>query len=194
MEGPILNLPETKFNLPPRENSSDQPPMSAFEMHLRKWDLSYSAQHLASSINDGSPSNQISPQPSVPEVTTASSGIRPTDCSPTTINSPGLVTNPAPVSETEPPQPSNQWGTAFRVRWIQVRGLPFHSTRMLRNPWNKDREVKVSRDGTELEPNVGHALLEFWEATTGMGATTPVNPQHNPHQQRHSLHRQLPPA
>ena len=56
-----------------------------------------------------------------------------------------------------------QWGTPFRVRWIIVRGLPFHSTRMLRNPWNKDREVKVSRDGTELEPLVGRALLDLWE-------------------------------
>lgn len=56
-----------------------------------------------------------------------------------------------------------QWGTPFRVRWIIVSGLPFHSTRILRNPWNKDREVKVSRDGTELEPFVGRALLDSWE-------------------------------
>lgn len=60
----------------------------------------------------------------------------------------------------------SQWGTPFRVRWIVVRGLPFHSTRMLRNPWNKDREVKVSRDGTELEPFVGRALLDLWDMRT----------------------------
>ncbi|CDO77163.1 hypothetical protein BN946_scf184657.g38 [Trametes cinnabarina] len=36
-------------------------------------------------------------------------------------------------------------------------------SRHLRNPWNHDREVKVSRDGTELEPSVGQALLEEWD-------------------------------
>jgi len=56
-----------------------------------------------------------------------------------------------------------QWGTPFRVRWVIARGLPFHLTRILRNPWNKDREVKVSRDGTELEPFVGRALLDLWQ-------------------------------
>jgi hypothetical protein len=63
-----------------------------------------------------------------------------------------------------------QWGTPFRVRWIIVNGLPFHSTRILRNPWNKDREVKVSRDGTELEPFVGRALLDLWEVPDSAGA------------------------
>lgn len=57
----------------------------------------------------------------------------------------------------------NHWGTPFRVRWFAVQGLSFTSTRMLRNPWNRDREVKVSRDGTELEPSVGRALLELWD-------------------------------
>ena len=39
----------------------------------------------------------------------------------------------------------------------------FFRTRHLRNPWNYDREVKVSRDGTELEPAVGQRLLDEWE-------------------------------
>ncbi|KAF8306713.1 hypothetical protein DL93DRAFT_2048005, partial [Clavulina sp. PMI_390] len=58
-----------------------------------------------------------------------------------------------------------QWGTPFKVQWISVQGLPFHSTRMLRNPWNKDREVKVSRDGTELEPLIGKQLLDLWDVS-----------------------------
>lgn len=55
------------------------------------------------------------------------------------------------------------WGDAFRVEWIRTDRLPFYRTRHLRNAWNHDREVKVSRDGTELEPSVGQALLDEWD-------------------------------
>ncbi|KAH9947433.1 YT521-B-like domain-containing protein [Amylocystis lapponica] len=55
------------------------------------------------------------------------------------------------------------WGESFRVEWLRTERLPFFRTRHLRNPWNHDREVKVSRDGTELEPSVGQALLDEWE-------------------------------
>lgn len=55
------------------------------------------------------------------------------------------------------------WGETFKVQWIRTDRLPFYRTRHLRNPWNHDREVKVSRDGTELEPSVGQALLDEWE-------------------------------
>ncbi|TFK52353.1 hypothetical protein OE88DRAFT_1734362 [Heliocybe sulcata] len=55
------------------------------------------------------------------------------------------------------------WGEPFRIEWIQTTRLPFWRTRHLRNPWNHEREVKVSRDGTELEPSVGQALLDEWE-------------------------------
>ncbi|PSS06582.1 hypothetical protein PHLCEN_2v3640 [Hermanssonia centrifuga] len=55
------------------------------------------------------------------------------------------------------------WGESFRVEWVRAERLPFYRTRHLRNPWNHDREVKVSRDGTELEPSVGQALLDEWD-------------------------------
>ncbi|KAH9847928.1 YT521-B-like domain-containing protein [Lenzites betulinus] len=55
------------------------------------------------------------------------------------------------------------WGEPFKVEWVRSDRLPFTRTRHLRNPWNHDKEVKVSRDGTELEPAVGQALLEEWE-------------------------------
>lgn len=55
------------------------------------------------------------------------------------------------------------WGAPFRVEWIKTTRLPFWRTRHLRNPWNHEREVKVSRDGTELEPGVGQALLDEWD-------------------------------
>ena len=55
------------------------------------------------------------------------------------------------------------WGDCFAVEWISTRKLPFNRTRQIRNPWNHDREVKVSRDGTELEPTVGQKLLDEWQ-------------------------------
>ena len=55
------------------------------------------------------------------------------------------------------------WGESFKVEWVRTERLPFTRTRHLRNPWNHDREVKVSRDGTELEPSVGQALLDEWD-------------------------------
>ncbi|KAL0568703.1 hypothetical protein V5O48_013279 [Marasmius crinis-equi] len=57
----------------------------------------------------------------------------------------------------------NAWGDSFKVEWICTERLPFYRTRHIRNPWNNDREIKVSRDGTELEPSVGQQLLDEWE-------------------------------
>lgn len=50
----------------------------------------------------------------------------------------------------------------FKVQWLCVERLPFYKIRHIRNPWNSDREVKISRDGTELEPGVGKQLLDEW--------------------------------
>lgn len=55
------------------------------------------------------------------------------------------------------------WGEPFKLQWIKTERLPFYRTRHLRNPWNHNREIKVSRDGIELEPSVGQALLEEWD-------------------------------
>ncbi|CAG8537103.1 30393_t:CDS:2, partial [Racocetra persica] len=38
-------------------------------------------------------------------------------------------------------------------------------TRHLRNPWNANREVKISRDGTEVEPIVGERLITEFHKT-----------------------------
>lgn len=71
------------------------------------------------------------------------------------------------ATETEiEPQPlassPETWGKSFKVEWIKVYPISFSSVRRLRNPWRDNRQVKVSRDGTELEPNVGRQLLEEW--------------------------------
>jgi hypothetical protein len=55
------------------------------------------------------------------------------------------------------------WGDSFPLEWLSTLRLPFHRTRDIRNPWNHDKEIKVSRDGIELEPSVGERLLEEWD-------------------------------
>ena len=81
---------------------------------------------------------------------------------------------PNPATPTEE---SDSWGRSFKIEWIRTDRLPFNRTRHLRNPWNHGREVKVSRDGTELEPGVGRALIEEWDrpppASPAVGATRP---------------------
>ncbi|WWC70996.1 uncharacterized protein I206_104949 [Kwoniella pini CBS 10737] len=54
-------------------------------------------------------------------------------------------------------------GHVFRIQWIKVGPVSFNKTRHLRNPWNADREVKVSRDGTEVEPTIASALMAEWD-------------------------------
>lgn len=55
------------------------------------------------------------------------------------------------------------FGRPFGVSWQSTERLPFYRTRGLRNPWNADREVKVARDGTELESTVGRKLVGMFE-------------------------------
>ena len=83
-----------------------------------------------------------------------------------------VVVHPEPTAITTSHQQQQQqeegknedsWGDCFAVEWISTRKLPFNRTRHIRNPWNHDREVKVSRDGTELEPTVGQKLLDEWD-------------------------------
>jgi len=62
------------------------------------------------------------------------------------------------------------WGESFKIEWLCTDRLPFYRTRHLRNPWNHDREIKVSRDGTELEPSVGQQLLDEWKSLAAESA------------------------
>lgn len=67
------------------------------------------------------------------------------------------------------------WGQPFKVEWLCTDRLPFYSTRHLRNPWNQDREIKISRDGTEVEPGVGQQLLEQWRTLAAAPMVTETN-------------------
>jgi hypothetical protein len=57
---------------------------------------------------------------------------------------------------------SKAWGKPFNIEWISTNRLPFYRTRGLRNPWNSNREVKIARDGTELETSIGRRLVAMF--------------------------------
>lgn len=73
------------------------------------------------------------------------------------------------------------FGKPFKIKWISTDRLPFYRTRGLRNPWNANREVKIARDGTEIEPSIGRRLVSMF---------------HRPQQPTASSNsaRQLPPS
>lgn len=58
---------------------------------------------------------------------------------------------------------SLQVGRPFYLDWQITEPLPFSEIQNLRNPWRDNRLIKVSRDGTELEPNVGRQLVSVWQ-------------------------------
>lgn len=61
---------------------------------------------------------------------------------------------------------SKAWGKPFQLEWQSTNRLPFYRTRGLRNPWNSNREVKIARDGTELETSVGRRLIHMFHRNT----------------------------
>ncbi|GIZ47658.1 hypothetical protein CKM354_001074300 [Cercospora kikuchii] len=67
-----------------------------------------------------------------------------------------------PDSETEGPDDLRP----FRVQWITNSPLPFDRVRGLKNQWNLNKEVKVARDGTELETTAGRRLLALMNSVS----------------------------
>ncbi|XP_061334506.1 3'-5' RNA helicase YTHDC2 isoform X2 [Pezoporus flaviventris] len=73
---------------------------------------------------------------------------------------------------------SQDWGSAgfggvFKVEWIRKESIPFQFAHHLLNPWNDNKKVQISRDGQELEPQVGEQLLQLWDSIplTGKNST-----------------------
>ncbi|KAF2429920.1 hypothetical protein EJ08DRAFT_264540 [Tothia fuscella] len=66
------------------------------------------------------------------------------------------------------------WGKPFKVEWMSTNRLPFYRTRGLRNPWNANREVKIARDGTELETGLGRRLIQMFHRPGPVGPNTAV--------------------
>ncbi|KAK4698587.1 hypothetical protein P7C70_g7685, partial [Phenoliferia sp. Uapishka_3] len=60
------------------------------------------------------------------------------------------------------------WDRPFKIEWVKVKPIPFSRTRHIRNGFNMNKEVKISRDGTEIEPSAGEKLIEeFWRDEGG---------------------------
>ena len=69
---------------------------------------------------------------------------------------------------------TRSWSKPFNVQWISTTKLPFYKTRGLRNSWNSNREVKIARDGTEVEETVGRRLMQMFHRG-GEGNITVLN-------------------
>ncbi|KAI4131438.1 MAG: hypothetical protein LQ341_006363 [Variospora aurantia] len=67
--------------------------------------------------------------------------------------------------EADEPSGAQAFGKPFKIEWLTTNRLPFYRTRGLRNPWNANREIKIARDGTELETSVGRRLLQMFHRT-----------------------------
>jgi hypothetical protein len=105
--------------------------------------------------------------------------------------------------EGEDPSPptaaaAQAFGKPFRIEWISTTRLPFYRTRGLRNPWNANREVKIARDGTELETSVGKRLLQMFHRSLSAPAGAPPMPPTGPAAAgggivaQHGMHMGLP--
>ncbi|KAK4399411.1 cleavage and polyadenylation specificity factor 30 [Sesamum angolense] len=56
---------------------------------------------------------------------------------------------------------SAHYGRNFAVKWLKLGELSFNKTRHLRNSYNENLQVKISRDCQELEPSVGEQLASL---------------------------------
>ncbi|XP_001604858.2 YTH domain-containing protein 1 [Nasonia vitripennis] len=62
-------------------------------------------------------------------------------------------------------------GGVFKVDWICRKELPFTSTLHLYNPWNDGKQVKIGRDGQEIEPRVAEELCRLFPEDEGIEMT-----------------------
>ncbi|KAG0354047.1 hypothetical protein BG005_006776 [Podila minutissima] len=77
---------------------------------------------------------------------------------------------------------TKSWGIKFPIQWIHVHKVPFSKTARMYNPYYENREVKVSKDGTELEPSVGQQLMALFQKSNkrrGRGSTSGTASQSN---------------
>jgi YT521-B-like domain len=83
----------------------------------------------------------------------------------------------ANTTETEDLDTEQQtFGHPFKIEWVSTEKVPFHRARGLRNPWNHNREVKIARDGTEIEPSVGRRLVNLFHRSP-ITSASPGGPQ-----------------
>lgn len=86
------------------------------------------------------------------ETSALNSGVGPDD------HSPDIVSSTPSTAAAETSQERVQ-SRPFKVEWLSVRRIPFQRVKGLRNPWNANKEVKIARDGTELETELGRRVV-----------------------------------
>lgn len=59
---------------------------------------------------------------------------------------------------------TEKWTSPAQIRWISAPNsiVPFSSTRQLKNNLNLNKPIKVARDGTEIDPEVGARLFKMF--------------------------------
>ncbi|XP_022252346.1 YTH domain-containing protein 1-like [Limulus polyphemus] len=81
--------------------------------------------------------------------------------------------------------PSIQWvlppglsaralGGVFQVDWICRHELAFTKTQHLYNPWNDGKQVKIGRDGQEIEPRVAEELCRLFPVDEHIDLSGPL--------------------
>uniref|UniRef100_A0A7N0RE21 Uncharacterized protein n=1 Tax=Kalanchoe fedtschenkoi TaxID=63787 RepID=A0A7N0RE21_KALFE len=53
------------------------------------------------------------------------------------------------------------YGRNFSIKWLKLCELSFHKTHHLRNPYNENLPMKITRDCQKLEPSVGEQLTSL---------------------------------
>ena len=51
----------------------------------------------------------------------------------------------------------------FQVKWQTIFDLSFNDTMHLRNPLNEDKPIKISRDGQEVQRDVGFQVCKIFD-------------------------------
>ncbi|KAJ3123349.1 hypothetical protein HK098_001990 [Nowakowskiella sp. JEL0407] len=65
------------------------------------------------------------------------------------------------------------WGNTFKIKWIHTNPVSFEKCKHLFNSWNGLKPVKISRDGTEVEPAIAKRLIqEFKNASNSSTLST----------------------
>lgn len=67
----------------------------------------------------------------------------------------------------EPHRSATEPTRSFRVEWLSVNRVPFYRTRGLKNAFNDGKDVKIARDGTRIEPEVGAKLTGLFRPVGG---------------------------
>lgn len=69
--------------------------------------------------------------------------------------------SPNDINDTVTSQPEGL-PKSFGIDWLSLKRIPFRQTTNLKNQLNENKEVKIARDGTELDSEVGRRLCSLF--------------------------------